>query len=591
MVAIGPVANPTVAVFVQVECCFVAKKFLPVDRDQPAFLPPNMYDWLPKSHFVWFVIDIVERLDTTAFWGTKGTTGAGRRGYDPVMLLTLLVYAYACGLRSSREIEARCRVDATFRLVCANRIPDHTTICRFRRRNGQTDGAIETLFTQVLAVCAEMGLGRIDVVSADGTKIKANAAKDANRTEEGLQKLARKILDEAEAADRGDPDVLPGADIVGTTELTGPLAHPKTRAERIDECLAGLAAEREAEQAERAAAAQAYLDGCRDGKPPLGGVPMEVEIDAAKIALDKALAAEHAKDADYDKRLAQARAKGHKGLPGKPPRIPPEQRVRVARQRQRRDRLLAKKQATDNTDKAGNGGAAPAPVRNITDPQARVMRTKNQGVIPAYNTQVLAAADRLVMDCYTTNDCVDVGQATRLLESADAKAQVIAAAHTAPGHDPLACHTLMCRNTDTDNPCNPLACHQRMTHELGTVVLDNGYCSAANITADGPDRLIATGKTSDPAKQPPASGDPPPDASPTEQMNHRLRTPEGRATYRHRAPDAEGVNASLKDNNGLRQFHLRGLKLADFEVKLAGLAHNLRLAHRRTTNATAVAPA
>ena len=576
----------------QVECRFVATKFLPVDRDQPAFLPHNMYDWVPKSHFVWFVIDTIEQLDTSAFWGTKGASRGGRRGYHPQMLLTLLVYAYACGLRSSREIEARCRVDATFRLVCANLVPDHTTICRFRRRNGQTDGAIETLFAQVLAVCAAAGLGRIDVVSADGTKIKANAAKDANRTEEGCRKLARKILDQAEAADRGDPDVLPGTDMVGTLELDGPLAQPKSRAERIKECLDSLSAERQAKQAERDAVAQAYLAACRDGRPPQGAAPLEVRIDAAQIAYDRALAAEYAKDADYAHRLAQAQAQGRKRLTGAQKRTPADQRILVLRQRQRLDKLLAQQQAAATKNEGGGEGNKdtatskdPAKVRNITDPQSRVMRTKNQGSIPAYNAQVLSAADRLVLDCWATNDCVDVGQAVQLLEAADTTAEIIIAAHTAPDHDPIACHAAMCPNTNPNEPCDggPTACHERMTHRLGQLVFDAGYCSEANITADGPDRLIATGSTHTLAEQGPASGDPPPEATAVEQMSHRLRTPEGRAAYQRRAPDVEGVNASFKDNGGLRQFLLRGLKLADFEVKLTGAAHNLRLAHRHTT--------
>ena len=58
---------------------------------------------------------------------------------------------------------------------------------------------------------------------------------------------------------------------------------------------------------------------------------------------------------------------------------------------------------------------------------------------------------------------------------------------------------------------------------------------------------------------------------------HRLRTPEGRALYKRRAPDVEGLHASLKDDGGLRRFSLRGLHNATSEFLFAGLAHNLRL--------------
>ena len=63
------------------------------------------------------------------------------------------------------------------------------------------DGPLEDLFTQVLYVCAAAGLGRLRVISVDGSKIWADAAKEANRTLEGLRKLSRKVLEEAAAAD------------------------------------------------------------------------------------------------------------------------------------------------------------------------------------------------------------------------------------------------------------------------------------------------------------------------------------------------------------------------------------------------------
>lgn len=53
--------------------------------------------------------------------------------------------------------------------------------------------------------------------------------------------------------------------------------------------------------------------------------------------------------------------------------------------------------------------------------------------------------------------------------------------------------------------------------------------------------------------------------------------PEGRAACKRRAPDIEGLHASLKDQGGLRRLSLRGLHNATSEFLFAGLAHNLRL--------------
>jgi transposase len=48
------------------------------------------------------------------------------------MMVTLLLYAYCIGVRSSREIERRCREDIAFRFIAANCCPDRATIARFR---------------------------------------------------------------------------------------------------------------------------------------------------------------------------------------------------------------------------------------------------------------------------------------------------------------------------------------------------------------------------------------------------------------------------------------------------------------------------
>ena len=100
-----------------------------------------MADWLPAEHVVWFLIDVVAALDLGEFYqraalrrdGQSARSAAGRAGYDPAMLLTLLIYGYACAERSSRKIERLCHTDIAFRLICAGDIPDHTVIARFRK--------------------------------------------------------------------------------------------------------------------------------------------------------------------------------------------------------------------------------------------------------------------------------------------------------------------------------------------------------------------------------------------------------------------------------------------------------------------------
>ncbi len=176
----------------------MAYNFVAVDREQLMLMPPSVADWLPGDHLAWFVLDVVAELDLTGFRSGYRADGRGGAAYDPAMMLAVLVYAYCTGERSSRRIERRLVEDVAFRVVAANQQPDHATIARFR---GTHETAIASLFGQVLAVCAKQGLLRPGLVAIDGTRMVANASKEANRTAE---KVAEEILAEAAETDASE---------------------------------------------------------------------------------------------------------------------------------------------------------------------------------------------------------------------------------------------------------------------------------------------------------------------------------------------------------------------------------------------------
>ncbi|MBG0831101.1 transposase [Planomonospora sp. ID67723] len=151
----------------------MARGFRRVDRDQQFLLPVDMREWLPDDHVVWVLLEVVEHLDVAALEARYAQSGPGRRAYDPRMLLSLLIYAYSAGVRSSRQIERLCRTDVAMRVICGLQVPDHTVIARFRQRHQHF---VQELFTQVLLICAKAGLGRLGAIAVDGTKITANAA-------------------------------------------------------------------------------------------------------------------------------------------------------------------------------------------------------------------------------------------------------------------------------------------------------------------------------------------------------------------------------------------------------------------------------
>jgi transposase len=202
-------------------------------------LPPDVRDWLPADHVVWFLLDAVAALDTSSLHRRAKLGGAGRCPYDPDMLLGLLIYAYAGGLRSSRKIERRCREDAAFMVVSGLCRPDHATIARFRKDN---DAAMVELFTQVLRLCGRAGMGSLEHVAIDGTKMVADASRSQSRDVDGLRRVARRLLDEAAAVDE-DEDARYGA--ARGDELPEELRDPTRRRQLIDELIRKAAADQD----------------------------------------------------------------------------------------------------------------------------------------------------------------------------------------------------------------------------------------------------------------------------------------------------------------------------------------------------------
>ena len=141
------------------------EKFIIIDRDTPMFLPPDLRDWVPEGHLVHFVLEVVNSLELSSF--TTNVRGTGSAQYPPSMMLALLVYCYATGRFSSREIEQASYYDVAVRYLCAQTHPDHDTICTFRRCNRQ---AFEKFFVHVLEVAAESKvLKKFGTISVDGT--------------------------------------------------------------------------------------------------------------------------------------------------------------------------------------------------------------------------------------------------------------------------------------------------------------------------------------------------------------------------------------------------------------------------------------
>jgi transposase len=515
-----------------------------VVRDQEFLLPPNMADWLAADHLVWFVLDVVDRLDTSGFHATRRAGGVGRAGYDPDMLLALMVYAYACGERSSRRIERLCTDHVAYRVLCAQDPPDHTTIARFRAAHDQ---AFIDMFTQVLRLCAQAGMVSVGVISIDGTKIAANAAKSANRSQDWVRDQARRIAEdvvrEAAQADAAED----AENATGPRPAPPQLGTPAGRAAAIKKAMEEIARQDACDAAADAAdreRQQRYLRQIEAGQTPVGPPPAgidKVRLYEVRIARDQQRLAELGDGGGkriterrrdfrrsikrWQAALEQARAQQAAGLA--------DQRGSAARVRDYK-----------NVRRAQRGASL---VINLTDPEARLMTEgSGGGLVQGYNSQIVCSNDHLVIGVHVSQDANDTNCWTPALAAATAQTEAL-------------------------------------DKTIGLALADNGYFTEDNLTAPGPERLIGTGSRREmdhEVRHNPADGPPPPDLPPLDAMRHTMRQPNNVEQYKRRSATVEPVIGHLKDRIGLRRYARRGLQAVSAELHLAAAVLNLTRLHR-----------
>lgn len=191
----------------------MSTRLVNIDRNTPMLLPPDLRDWVREDDLVHFVIDAVAVLDVSA--ARVNQRGTGCEQYPPGMMLSLLIYSYAQGIFSSRQIERATYQHISVRYLTADTHPDHDTIAKFRRENAEL---VRSVFVQLLRLAQASGLLRLGTVALDGTKIGAAAAKRQNLTYEQLQaeigelnSEVDRLLERAEKADdiAGGDDQLP----------------------------------------------------------------------------------------------------------------------------------------------------------------------------------------------------------------------------------------------------------------------------------------------------------------------------------------------------------------------------------------------
>src|SRR3954468_3349558 len=336
----------------------MGQRFVACDREQSFLMPPDVREWLPPRHLAWFVIDAVAEMDLDAFYAAYRVDGRSRPPYDPAMMVAVLLYAYARGIRSSRVIERACDEDVAFRVLAAQERPDHATIARFIERH---QDALAGVFGEVLTLCAKQGLAKVGVIAVDGTKVPASASRDANAD---YEQIAREILEEAKAVDAAEDELY--GDARGD-ELPEQLRAGEGRRAWLRDARRRLEAER-----------------AKEARPVARDRPKRLK--EAKRRLEEELWTEMRAMKAYE-RYRSGRMKNGRRFSRPPnPYTPPE---------------------------------IPQGKVNLTDPDSRIIKdTRSRGFLQGYNAQAVTNEDQIVIAAEVMTAAADFGHLEPMLHAA-----------------------------------------------------------------------------------------------------------------------------------------------------------------------------
>jgi len=490
--------------------------FIVCDRQHLLDSHPEFLQWLPSEHLCWKVLDAVQQLDLSGFLASYRADGQGAAAYPPDVVLALVLYCYSKGIRSSRKIEAACQDDIGARIITANQQIDHATIARFHRRHRPN---LQSLFIQVLELCAQHGLVDPTVIAIDGSPMHANAARSSNRSIPYLNA----IIAEGEAQ---------------LTELIAPAQSTETeqmqpwsrRHDRSD-------LTRLSRIGDRLARARIAIDKLHArALPSEGEIRLKVEAAQRMVAraqrrLDAVTAAHLAKLDAYHRRNQADRQTGRRRAQGRPP-VPLDAKTVVVRQRARLARAQAWLEQAHSPRPVPSGSARAC----LTDPDSRLMLSKKGGYLQGYNLQIASGRNQLLLAIEVHDNPNDMLALVPLVRTAQ-------------------------RNCDT--------AHVRSAVQAW--VADAGYACTANFdTLADVSLLVAVTKNGADDNHHDQVSIP----EDHREMAERLATPEGQATYRRRAALVEPGFAQLFQRSG-RHLYYRGRANVNTEIKLLGTVHNL----------------
>lgn len=155
---------------------------------------------LPRDHLARLVDQVVDE----AIQPPLRLSGRGQPPFDPRLPIKVLIYGYATGHRSSRQLERLCDESLPYLFLTRGDTPSYRTLCSVRVNESER---LEQVFVTLFAVAEAAGMRRVGHIVLDSTKMRANASPEAVLTpnEYGpVREELRRILQEAEVVDEGE---------------------------------------------------------------------------------------------------------------------------------------------------------------------------------------------------------------------------------------------------------------------------------------------------------------------------------------------------------------------------------------------------
>jgi len=234
---------------------------------------------LPEGDVVFFLLDMVPKLDLRRFNTPYEDETRGAPPFDPAMMVCLLLYAYCVGVFSSRKIAQACERNLAFVAIVGADRPDFRTISDFRKLHLE---AFRDVFGQVLRVAGEAGLVKLGNVATDGTKMQGNASRHKAMSYGYMRKEADRLREDIEAlvtqAHQHDAEDDAALGSRRGDELPAALARREDRLATIEAAMRRLEARAKADaDAERQRRAEVEAERQRLGTPRRGKAPKPVD--------------------------------------------------------------------------------------------------------------------------------------------------------------------------------------------------------------------------------------------------------------------------------------------------------------------------